>query len=298
MVRPPGDSGGFPITDVFGTRRFLEMKGTIRTTRTALLAVTFAGALLGISPASFSASGGAGVAPQAVADNPAASDAAARLNKKQFQGVHVNVDSNGIATVTGTVDLYEYKADADKRVHKAKGVTAVRNDIEVAGPNVPDEQLKAKLAEKLTYDRVGYGNVFDAIGIDVQNGVVTLAGHALDYPSKDSAIGLVSTYPGVKDVVDNIQVDPPSPMDDRIRIAEYRSIYGFPSLNRYAIDPAKTIRISVVNGHVELDGVVDSQADKDTAGIRANGVPGVFSVKNNLQVANQPAEGQRSANNP
>ena len=69
-----------------------------------------------------------------------------------------------------------------------------------------------------------------------------------------------------------------------------RAIYGFPSLNKYAIDPAKTIRISVQNGHVELYGTVDSQADKDTAFIRANGVPGVFSVKNYLQVAGQASE--------
>jgi osmotically-inducible protein OsmY len=273
------------------------MKRTIQTTRTTMIAATLAGALLGLPQSSFAAPRGAGEPPQAQADSPAAGDAASRLSKKEFRNVKVSVDANGIATMTGTVDLFEYKADADKRVHKAKGVTAVRNDIEVAGPSVPDAQLQAKLVEKLTYDRVGYGNVFDAISVNVQNGAVTLAGHALDYPSKDSALGLVSTFPGVKEVVDNIQVDPASPMDNGIRIAEYRAIYGFPSLNRYAIDPAKTIRISVQNGHVELDGVVDSQADKDTAGIRANGVSGVFSVTNNLQVANQPTEGQRSSNN-
>jgi hyperosmotically inducible periplasmic protein len=273
------------------------MKRTIDKTRTVLLAATVAATLLGIPQISHAAPSPSASAPQATQGSPAAADAAARLNKKQFSNVKVDVDANGIATLSGTVDLYEYKADADKRVHKAKGVTAVRNDIQVAGPNIPDDQLKAKLAEKLTYDRVGYGNVFDAIGVDVQNGVVTLGGHALDYPSKDSAVGLVSTYPGVKEVVDNIQVDPASPMDDRTRIAEYRAIYGFPSLNKYAIDPAKTIRITVTNGNVELDGVVDTQADKDTANIRANGVPGVFSVKNNLRVANQPSEPQRSASN-
>jgi hyperosmotically inducible periplasmic protein len=262
------------------------MKHGIQSSRTTLLAATLAGALLCVTPAFFAAA----------QDSPAAADAQARLNKKQFSNVKVTVDANGVATMTGTVDLFEYKQDADKRVHKAKGVTAVRDDIQVAGPAVSDNQLKSKLVEKLTYDRVGYGNVFDAISVDVQNGVVTLAGHALDYPSKDSALGLVSTYPGVKDVVDNIQVEPASPMDDRIRVAEYRSIYGFPSLNRYAIDPAKTIRITVVSGNVELDGVVDSQGDKDTAGIRANSVPGVFSVKNNLQVANQRPEPQRSSN--
>jgi osmotically-inducible protein OsmY len=81
-------------------------------------------------------------------------------------------------------------------------------------------------------------------------------------------------------------------MDWGIRVAVARAIYGYPSLNRYAIDPAKPIRISVQNGNVELYGEVDSKADKDVAYIRANSVPGVFSVKNYLQVAGQPAEKQ------
>lgn len=222
-------------------------------------------------------------------DSSASAEVQSKLKKSQFKNVTVNVQ-NGVATLSGSVDLYEYKADADKKVHKVKGITAVRNDIEVAGPAVSDQELQAKLAEKLKYDRVGYGNVFDAISLNVQNGIVTLAGSALDYPSKDSALAVVSTYPGVKDVVDNVEVDPASPMDDGIRMAVARAVYGYPSLSKYASDPAKSIRIVVKGGNVELDGVVDSQADKDTANIRANAVPNVFSVKNNLQVANQTPE--------
>jgi hypothetical protein len=79
-------------------------------------------------------------------------------------------------------------------------------------------------------------------------------------------------------------------MDDRIRLAEARAIYGYPQLNKYAIDPAKPIRITVVSGNVTLSGVVDSQADKDVANIRANGVPGVFKVVNNLEVVSESAE--------
>jgi osmotically-inducible protein OsmY len=70
----------------------------------------------------------------------------------------------------------------------------------------------------------------------------------------------------------------------------FRAVYGYPTLNRYAIDPAKPIRISVQNGHVELYGTVDSQSDKDTAYISANSVPGVFDVKNYLQVADPPSK--------
>jgi osmotically-inducible protein OsmY len=163
----------------------------------------------------------------------------------------------------------------------------------VAGPEVSDAVLQAKLGEKLTYDRVGYGNAFNAISLSVKDGMVTLGGHARTDVDKDSALALVSTYPGVKDVSNEIEVDPVSIMDDQTRIAVARAVYGFPTLNRYAIDPAKTIRISVQNGHVELYGVVDSESDKEVAYIRANGVPGVFSVKNYLQVANQTPEGQK-----
>ncbi len=193
---------------------------------------------------------------------------------------------NGVASLNGTVNVYWDKADAAKRVSKANGVTSVRNMIEVAGPNVPDKQLQAKLQDKLAYDRVFYGNAFNAIALRVDNGVVTLGGHALSLNSRDSALGLVSTYPGVKDVVDQIEVDPVSVMDNRIRPAVYRAIYGYPIFTKYAMDPAKPIRISVQNGNVELYGTVDSQADKDAAYIRANGVPGVFSVKNYLMVGN------------
>ncbi len=210
------------------------------------------------------------------------------LNKSEFKGVQVDVQ-NGVAKLTGTVDVFDTKEDADKRVHRVKGLKAVDNEIEVAGPAVSDSELQQKLVKAIEYDRVGYGTTpFNAISVNVQDGVVTLSGHAYGPVDADSAVGVASNMKGVRDVINDIQVDPVSPMDDRIRIATYRAIYGFPSLNKYAIDPAKTIRISVQNGNVTLYGVVDSQADKDAAGIRANSVPGVFHVTNDLQVAGSP----------
>ena len=198
---------------------------------------------------------------------------------------------NGVVTLTGTVDVYSAKLDADNRAHHRKNVKGVENEIEVAGPAIDDTTLRNKLAEKLAYDRVGYGTTaFNAFTIGVQNGVVTLGGTAYGPSDKDSAVSMVENYPGVKDVVDNIEVAPVSPMDDRIRLAEARAIYGFPQLNKYAIDPAKPIRITVVNGNVTLSGVVDTQADKDVANIRANGVPGVFKVVNKLEVVGEAAE--------
>jgi hyperosmotically inducible protein len=210
------------------------------------------------------------------------------LDNKRFKNVKTTVQ-NGEVTLSGTVELYSDKEEADKKAHHRKGVKSVQNLIEVDGPTVDDVELRNKLAEKLAYDRVGYGTTaFNALTIGVQNGVVTLGGVAYGPTDKDSALSLAANYPGVKDVVDNIEVAPTSPMDDRIRLAEARAIYGAAQLNKYALDPAKPIRITVVNGNVTLSGVVDSQADKDVANIRANGVPGVFKVINNLQVAASP----------
>ena len=256
----------------------------------AILAVViFAGAVSGVPLAANAAALPA--AAQAQSSDNGASAVQSRLDKKQYQNVHVAM-SDGIATLTGSVELYEYKLDAERKVLHTKGVSAVRNQIEVAGNSVSDAELQKKLSEKLAYDRVGFGNVFDAISLNVNNGVVTLGGHTHNYVNRDSALGIVATTAGVKDMVDNIEVDPVSIMDDQTRVAVARAVYGFTTLNKYAIDPAKPIRISVQNGHVELYGVVDSKADKDAANIQANSVPGVFSVKNYLQVAGQPEERQ------
>lgn len=236
--------------------------------------------LAGTTPAIYAAQASAG------ADDPQIqAEVQKTLDKKQFKDVHATVQ-NGSVTLTGTVDLYAYKEDADKRVHHSKKVQGVSNRIEVAGSNVEDTALQNKLGEKLAYDRVGYGTTaFNSISIGVKDGVVTLGGTVYGPTDKDSALSLVEYYPGVKDVVDNIEVAPLSPMDDQLRIALARAIYGTPQLNKYALDPAKPIRITVVNGNVTLTGVVDNKGDKDIANIRANGVAGVFKVTNELQVA-------------
>ena len=256
------------------------MNWTTSFRRASLLAL--AGALLFAVPARATAQGGSNDAQN---DAQIQADVMKALDNKRFKDVKASV-KNGVVTLTGTVDLYSAKVDADNRAHHRKNVKGVENEIEVAGPTVDDRTLRDKLAEKLSYDRIGYStNAFNAFTIGVQNGTVTLGGTAYGPSDKDSAISLVENYPGVKDVVDNIDVAPVSPMDDRIRLAEARAIYGFPQLNKYAIDPAKPIRITVVNGNVTLSGIVDSQGDKDVAGIKANGVPGVFKVVNNLEVA-------------
>lgn len=231
-------------------------------------------------------------APNSGMDAHIQADVQKALDHSRFSAVRVAVN-NGVVTLSGQVGRYSDKQDADNKAHHRKDVVAVRNMIEVAGgEGVSDEALRQKLSKALVYDRVGYGTTaFNNITLQVQNGVVAIGGTVYGPADKDSALSVVSNTPGVRDVIDNLEVAPVSPMDDRIRAAEFRAIYGFPSLNRYAIDPGKSIRITVVNGHVTLNGVVDSKADRDTAGIRANGVPGVFSVTNNLEVAGR--SGQR-----
>ena len=226
-------------------------------------------------------------------DNPALQGALTKaLNKKQFSGVQATVQGN-VAVLRGSVDVFDNKEEAGKRARRVKGIGSVDNEIQVAGPTVPDGQLQQKLVRAIQYDRVGYGTTaFNAIAVGVQNGVVTLGGHAYGPVDADSAVAVASNTKGVRDVINDIQVDPTSPMDDRIRIQAFRTIYGFPSLNKYAIDPGKPIRISVVNGNITLYGVVDTQSDKEAAGIRANSVPGAFKVTNNLQVANGGENGK------
>lgn len=226
----------------------------------------------------------------AAADNNIRAALTNTLKNSKFKDVRISV-KDGVVDLEGTVKDFATKEEADNRAHRTKNVKAVRNMLQVAGAGqISDQKIQNDIVSKLQYDRVGYGNAFNAISVSVRDGVVMLGGHALGPVAADSAIALAAQTPGVQDIVNNIQIDPLSPMDNRLRIAVYRSVYGFPSLNKYAIDPAQPIRITVDNGHVILNGVVLSQADKDAAGIRANSVPGVFSVTNDLQVASQPSE--------
>ena len=129
-----------------------------------------------------------------------------------------------------------------------------------------------------------YYGVFDDLSYRVDNGVVTLFGSATRPTLKSDAEQAVKGIEGVSRVVNNIEVLPLSTMDDQIRLAVYRAVYGFPSLERYALQAVPAIHIIVKNGNVTLVGVVANQGDKDAAGIRANAVSGVFNVKNEIRV--------------
>jgi hyperosmotically inducible periplasmic protein len=203
--------------------------------------------------------------------------------KQEFRNIQQTTE-DGIVTLTGTVDLYQQKLDAAKRVRKLANVQGVRNLITVAGTVVPDAELAAKLDRKLYYDRIGYDNQFNFVTASVKDGVATLNGETRTEFDRDSALAIAYTTPGVKDVVNEVKVAPVSIFDDRIRISALRAIYRDPVLSRYAIDPALPIRIVVDRGHLSLYGTVASTMDKNIAGIRANQVFGAFSVQNNLEV--------------
>lgn len=129
-----------------------------------------------------------------------------------------------------------------------------------------------------------YFGVFDYIAFKVDGYDVTLLGQVVRPTLKSDAENAVKHIEGVEKVDNQIEVLPPSPMDDRLRLRLFRAIYGYPALQRYELGVQKPIRIIVKNGRVTLEGVVDSDGDKNLAGLRANGVSGIFSVTNNLQV--------------
>jgi hyperosmotically inducible periplasmic protein len=129
-----------------------------------------------------------------------------------------------------------------------------------------------------------YYGVFDNLGFKVNGGKVTLVGQVTRPTLKSDAGNVVKKIEGVDQVVNDIEVLPVSPNDDRIRLAAYRAIYGQPSLDRYALQAVPPIHIIVKNGNVTLEGVVANEGDKNLANMRANGVSGVFSVTNNLRV--------------
>ena len=151
--------------------------------------------------------------------------------------------------------------------------------------NPPAGDLANQVRHELVM--IPYYNVFDDLNYSVDNasGVVTLSGAVTQPVVKQDAERSVKRLPGVTQVIDNIRVLPLSTFDNRIRAAEYRTIFGFGGLYRYALGAQPSIHIIVDNGHVTLVGVVNNEADKDTANIRANTVSGVFSVTNNLRVA-------------
>jgi hyperosmotically inducible periplasmic protein len=130
-----------------------------------------------------------------------------------------------------------------------------------------------------------YYSVFDDLAYKVEGDTVTLFGAVTRPTLKSDAEKAVKKIEGVENVVNNIEVLPLSPNDDQIRRAVYRAIYSQPGLDMYSLRAVPTIHIIVKNGNVTLTGAVANEGDKNRANIAANGVSGVFSVKNDIQVS-------------
>lgn len=168
----------------------------------------------------------------------------------------------------------------------------------LASPAVLDNLATGALDQK-SYERIvrevrhelvmlPFYGVFDNLSYKVDpDGTVTLMGQVVRPVLKSDAENAVKRIEGVEKVVNNIEVLPTSMMDDQIRRATYRAIYGNEVLNQYQLRAVPPIHIIVKNGHVTLEGVVARQMDKQIAGMQANSVPGVFGVTNNLVVEDQ-----------
>jgi hyperosmotically inducible periplasmic protein len=153
-----------------------------------------------------------------------------------------------------------------------------------AGQSVSPSEARIQKEVRHELLMLPYFNVFDYIAYQVKGDTVTLQGEVTRPSLKSDAENVVKRIEGVQQVINNIEILPPSPMDDQLRLALYRAIYGYPALEKYALGVQKPIRIIVRNGRVTLEGVVDSETDKNLVTVRANSVPGIFSVTNNLRV--------------
>ena len=145
------------------------------------------------------------------------------------------------------------------------------------------QRIQKEVLHELTM--LPYITVFDNLAFKVEGDKVILLGQVTRPVLKSDAEKAVKSVEGVEAVDNQIEVLPTSINDGRLRRQLFRAIYGFGPLEKYDMGVIKPIRIIVKNGRVTLEGIVDSQADKDSAGIRANGVSGVFSVTNNLRVS-------------
>jgi hyperosmotically inducible protein len=173
-----------------------------------------------------------------------------------------------------------------KILHWSVYAALVLGSIAAVAQNNGDERSQQRIYREVRHELVMLPqlSIFDNLAYKVDGNTVTLLGQVRNPVLKDEAQDAVKHIEGVDKVVNQIEILPVSPNDDRIRRQVARAVFNDPGLFEYSIESLPPIHIIVDNGHVTLEGVVNNQADKDRAGIRANSVPGVFSVQNNLQV--------------
>jgi hyperosmotically inducible periplasmic protein len=148
-------------------------------------------------------------------------------------------------------------------------------------------RVRSRLAEEVRHQLVllPYYGVFDNLAYEIKDiDTVVLTGQVTRPTLKSDAEAVVRKIEGVGKLENRIEVLPLSSNDDRIRIATYTAVYSKQGLDRYAWRAVPPIHIIVKNGNVTLMGVVATEADRNLAGLAANGVSGVFKVVNDLRV--------------
>ena len=167
------------------------------------------------------------------------------------------------------------------------GVGVVALALSLSAGATTSDQGTPRIEKQVRHElnMLPYMNAFDYMTFTVDaNGTVTLNGEVTNPVLKSDAANVVKKVEGVEHVDNKIQVLPVSIFDNQLRARLFRTIYGYGPLQRYGVGSNKSIRIIVDNGHVTLMGIVDNNAHKIIAGMRAGEVPGVFSVENQLQV--------------
>lgn len=159
-------------------------------------------------------------------------------------------------------------------------------------PAAADQRGQERITREVRHELVMLPqySIFDNLAYKVDGGTVILMGQVKNAVLKDSAEKVVKDIEGVEQVENQIEILPPSFNDDRIRLRVARTVFNDARLFRYSMGAVPPIHIIVNRGNVTLEGVVDSQTDKNVAGIRANGISGVFSVTNNLRVESVTAK--------
>ena len=177
-------------------------------------------------------------------------------------------------------------ATAQQTASNVAGQQAAGKTVSGNQSSAADQRAQDRITREVRHELVMLPqlSIFDNLAYKIDGNTVTLMGQVRNAVLKSDAEKAVKHVEGVENVNNEIEILPPSPNDDRIRRQVARAIFNDDRLFRYSMGALPPIHIIVKNGHVTLDGVVDNEADKNTANIRANGVPGVFSVQNNLQV--------------
>ena len=199
-----------------------------------------------------------------------------------------------VLSVTLCVAQTPKSNDQSAQTQSAKGAAQTGTP----SPAMSPESLQ-KLANKIRHELVmlPYYDVYDNLYFRIQGRTVTLLGETPNATTKSDAGNVVKRIEGVDQVINDIEVLPPNPADERIRRATYRAIYSYGPLFKYSHAPVPPIHIIVKNGRVTLEGIVDSESDKQVAGMQANQVPGTFQITNNLRVVSSSGEDKKKKNN-